>query len=113
MPAFHPSLATLRPKRLLPTFWDVLIFALVIGGLALVAFGGHETSQPLAVANRRPVSLDPLNLPYYALRTTLRMLLGLVLSFVFTFVYGAVAPFSTSCSPFQCSPSRRSPWPFS
>jgi len=81
----------LRPKRLLPTFWDVLIFALVIGGLALVAFGGHETSQPLAVANRRPVSLDPLNLPYYALRTTLRMLLGLVLSFVFTFVYGAVA----------------------
>jgi NitT/TauT family transport system permease protein len=91
MPAFYPSLTALRPRRFLPSVWDILIFALVIGGLALVAFGGHETSQPLAVANRRPISLDPSNLPYYAFRTTLRMLLGLVCSFIFTFTYGALA----------------------
>jgi NitT/TauT family transport system permease protein len=89
---FQPSLAILRSRRLLvPSIWDVVIFGLVFGGLALIAFGGHETLQPLAVANRRPVSLDPVNLPYYALRTTLRMLLGLIFSFIFTFTYGALA----------------------
>jgi NitT/TauT family transport system permease protein len=91
MAMFRPALSTLRPGRLLPSVWDVLIFALVIGLLALIAYGGHETSQPMAVANRVPISLNPWNLPYYALRTTLRMLLGLVCSFIFTFAYGALA----------------------
>ena len=91
MAGLQPSLAILRSRRLLPSIWDVLVFGLVIGLLAMIAFGGHETLQPLAVANRRPVSLDPVNLPYYALRTTLRMLLGLVFSFLFTFAYGALA----------------------
>jgi NitT/TauT family transport system permease protein len=91
MAGFQPALTALRPGRLIPSVWDALIFALVIGFLALIAFGGHETLQPMAVASRRPVSLDPLNLPYYALRTTLRMLLGLVCSFIFTFAYGALA----------------------
>jgi len=87
----QPSLAILRPGRLVPSIWDVVVFGLVIGVLAMIAFGGHETVQPLAVANRRPLSLDPVNLPYYALRTTLRMLLGLIFSFIFTFGYGALA----------------------
>ncbi len=91
MAGLQPSLAILRSRRLLPSVWDVLVFGLVIGLLALIAFGGHETLQPLAVANRRPVSLNPVNLPYYALRTTLRMLAGLVFSFLFTFIYGALA----------------------
>ena len=91
MATFHPALTAFRRPKFLPSVWDVLIFGLVIGLLALVAFGGHETSQPMAIANRRPISLDPINLPYYALRTTLRMLLGLVCSFIFTFVYGALA----------------------
>jgi NitT/TauT family transport system permease protein len=86
-----PSLALIRSRRLVPSIWDIVVFGLVIGVLALIAFGGHETVQPLAVANQRPLSLDPINLPYYALRTTLRMLLGLVFSFIFTFCYGALA----------------------
>jgi NitT/TauT family transport system permease protein len=89
--AFHPALTALRRPKFLPSIWDVLIFGLVIGLIVLIAFGGHETSQPMALANRRPISLDPSNLPYYALRTTLRMLLGLVCSFLFTFIYGALA----------------------
>ena len=91
MAGFQPSLAILRSRRLLPSIWDVVIFGLVFGVLALIAFGGHETTQTYAIANRKPVSLDPVNLPYYALRTTLRMLAGLVCSFIFTFVYGALA----------------------
>ena len=37
------------------------------------------------------MSLDPRNLPEYAARTTLRMLLALVLSLVFTFTYATLA----------------------
>ena len=38
-----------------------------------------------------PVSLDPANLPEYALRTILRMLVAIVFSLLFTFLYGALA----------------------
>ena len=91
MAVHHPSLTAIRPWRYIPSVWDTLIFALVIGVIALVAFGGHETTQPIAYASRTPLSLDPANLPYYALRTTLRMLAGIVLSFIFTLTYGALA----------------------
>jgi NitT/TauT family transport system permease protein len=92
MPAFHPSLIALRrPQRFLPSVWDTLIFALVIGGLVLVSLGGRQTFEPLDVAARTPISLDPLMLPEYALRTTMRMLAGIIASLVFTFGYGALA----------------------
>ena len=73
----------------MPSIWDALIFALVIGGLALIAVGGHETLQPLA--HSPAISLDPRVLPNYALRTTLRMLAAIICSTLFTFGYGALA----------------------
>ncbi len=91
MPLHHPSLTTARPWRYIPSVWDALIFALVIGAIALVLFGGHETLQPLAESQKTQISLDPSHLPYYALRTTLRMLGGIVLSFLFTLIYGSLA----------------------
>lgn len=91
MAVHHPSLTAIRPWRYIPSVWDTLIFALVIGVIALIAFGGHETTQPIAYASRTPLSLDPANLPYYAFRTTLRMLAGIILSFIFTLTYGALA----------------------
>jgi NitT/TauT family transport system permease protein len=91
MPAFHPSLALRRPQRFLPSVWDTLIFALVIGGLLLITLGGRQTFEPIAEAAKTPISLNPLMLPEYALRTTLRMLAGIVASLVFTFCYGALA----------------------
>jgi NitT/TauT family transport system permease protein len=47
--------------------------------------------RPLEVLDVTPVSLDPWNLPGYALRTTVRMFAALAASLVFTFVYAAVA----------------------
>jgi NitT/TauT family transport system permease protein len=91
MPAFHPSLALRRPQRFLPSVWDTLIFALVIGGLLLITLGGRQTFEPIAEAAKTPISLNPLMLPEYALRTTMRMLAGIVASLVFTFCYGALA----------------------
>lgn len=40
------------------------------------------------------ISLDPRNLPYYAARSTLRMFIALVASFLFTFAYGYAAAHS-------------------
>jgi NitT/TauT family transport system permease protein len=91
MPAFHPSLALRRPQRFLPSVWDVMIFALVIGALLLITLGGRQTFEPIAQAARTPISLSPLMLPEYALRTTMRMMAGIVFSLVFTFCYGALA----------------------
>lgn len=87
----HPSLTAIRPSRFVPTIWDALIFTLVIGGFVLITYGGAQTLKPLAENARTPISLEPSALPYYALRTTLRMLAGLICSFLFTFAYGAWA----------------------
>ena len=94
MAAHHPSLTAERPSRqahnaLAPSAWDACIFALVIGALVLIAFGGRQTLQPLA--HNPAISLDPRVLPDYALRTTLRMLAAIVCSTAFTFAYGALA----------------------
>jgi NitT/TauT family transport system permease protein len=64
---------------------------LVIGAMVLIAYGGEQTTLPLSALDVTPVSLDPVNLPLYALRTTMRMLLAIVCSIIFTFVYAALA----------------------
>ncbi|MGH6680026.1 MAG: sulfonate ABC transporter permease, partial [Bradyrhizobium sp.] len=74
-----------------PNLFDGAALVLVIGVLVLIVYGGHQTTLPLSALKSAPVSLDPLNLPLYALRTTMRMLLAIVCSLVFTFVYAAIA----------------------
>src|ERR1700691_3649067 len=74
-----------------PNIWDVVALILVIGAMFLIVYGGEQTAAPLSALDITPVSLDPGNLPLYALRTTLRMLLAIVCSIVFTFVYAALA----------------------
>src|SRR3954454_13846330 len=82
----------------LPNLWDAIAFTCVIG--VLVAFGhvaeGTLTriDQPGAI----DVTLDPLNLPEYALRTTIRMFAALVASLIFTFTYGTAAAKSRRAS---------------
>src|ERR1700747_2931567 len=73
-----------------PNIWDLVALILVIGAMVLIVYGGEQTTLPLSALDTAPVSLDPGNLPVYALRTTLRMLLAIVCSTVFTFIYAAV-----------------------
>ena len=77
--------------RLLPNGWDFVAFPLIIGVIASVAIGFHQTLAPMSTLKTQVISLDPASLPEYALRTTLRMLAAMVASLAFTLIYGTLA----------------------
>jgi NitT/TauT family transport system permease protein len=79
------------PSRLRPNYWDLVALPIVLGGIALVAWGGLAMSAHYRVGEVLPISLDPWRLPEYALRTVLRMAAALVASLVFSLVYAALA----------------------
>jgi NitT/TauT family transport system permease protein len=81
----------LGPRGLLPNLYDVVIFILVAAAFVLLAHGAHEMGASLAKLEIAPVTLDPANLPEYALRTTLRMFAAICASLVFTFVVATLA----------------------
>jgi NitT/TauT family transport system permease protein len=84
-------LAGLTARELIPNRWDLVAFPLVFGLFALAGLGAHQSLAPIATLNEASISLNPIYLPEYALRTTLRMLSALVVSLIFTFVYGTLA----------------------
>ncbi len=71
--------------------WDVLAVLLILGLLVFLAEASRHLFEPLAELQKQPPSLDPRNLPEYAERTTLRMLIAMVLSLIFTFTYATFA----------------------
>jgi NitT/TauT family transport system permease protein len=73
------------------TRWDVLAVLLIVGLLAFLAEASRHLLQPITELQLTPVSLDPANLPEYAARTTLRMLVAMALSLLFTFTYATLA----------------------
>jgi NitT/TauT family transport system permease protein len=89
------ALQDIRPaavaQALRPNIWDTVALILVTGAMVLIVYGGEQTTAPLSALDVAPVSLDPSNLPLYALRTTMRMLLAIVCSIIFTFIYAALA----------------------
>ncbi len=64
---------------------------LVIGFVAFLASTSRELLEPLARLEAVPVSLDPIHLPEYAARTTLRMLAALAVSLLFALSYATWA----------------------
>src|SRR5512139_452008 len=75
----------------LPNIWDFLAIPLVLSGFLLIAWGSHQMTVPYNPGEVLPISLDPGNLPAYALRTTLRMGAAMLLSLLFTFTYATLA----------------------
>jgi NitT/TauT family transport system permease protein len=79
------------PSRLRPNLWDLVALPMVLGAIALIAWGGMAMGARYHIGEVLPISLDPRQLPEYALRTVLRMGCALVASLVFSLVYAAVA----------------------
>jgi NitT/TauT family transport system permease protein len=77
--------------RALATRWDLIAIVLVIGLVAFLGEASHGLLAPLTRLASAPLSLDPVHLPEYAARTTLRMFAALGLSLVFTLTYATWA----------------------
>ncbi len=77
--------------RLRPSLWDGMAFVIVITGITLFVWGSRGMVIPYSITETLPLSLEPRYLPYYALRTILRMLFALSLSLLFSFIYASVA----------------------
>jgi NitT/TauT family transport system permease protein len=80
-----------RSRANLPNIWDFVAIILVFGVIALAGFGSRGMSVPLAAPESAALSLDYWELPYYGLRTTLRMFAAIVASLLFTFTYATLA----------------------
>ena len=75
-----------------PSLVDLLVFAALLTllfGLLRLAPALNAPFLPKTAPST--VSTDPANLPYYAVRSLLRMFIGLILAVLFTFVYATAA----------------------
>ncbi|QBR85237.1 ABC transporter permease subunit [Legionella israelensis] len=71
--------------------WDLLLLLLVISILFFLGWGSKQMASPYQLGEPLPIYLDPSWLPFYALRTVLRMFIALAISLLFTFIVGTLA----------------------
>jgi NitT/TauT family transport system permease protein len=90
MPLRLPNAPTVATD-LKPNLWDVGLLPVVFLFLAVLSYGGAQMSVPYDVGAPLPMSLDPSNLPYYLMRSALRMAAALGLSLLFTLTYATLA----------------------
>ncbi|MSP29289.1 MAG: ABC transporter permease subunit [Acetobacteraceae bacterium] len=87
-PSTHPAFAT---TARLPNRWDLAVLICVFGALVVLAQTARSTLVPLDAPEAVAIYLDPTWLPYYALRTTLRMFAAILASLLFALLYAAAA----------------------
>jgi NitT/TauT family transport system permease protein len=78
-------------RRALPNHWDLIALAAVMAALVGIVRAFHGMAIALPETSAHAISLKYNVLPYYALRTTLRMFAALAASLVFTFTYATLA----------------------
>lgn len=71
--------------------WDWALLPLVLAVLVLLAYGAAQMARPYEVGTTLPISLAPSALPYYLLRTSLRMFMALGCSLVFACAFAVLA----------------------
>ncbi len=81
--------------RLYPNYWDVVALLLVFAVIAMLAWNARQMTVPYHLGQVIPISLSPHALPSYALRTVSRMLIAMLFSLLFTFIFGTWAAKST------------------
>jgi NitT/TauT family transport system permease protein len=75
----------------IPNYWDGLALVLVLATIVFLVLGAGEMSGHFHIGEEIAISLNPDKLPYYALRSVMRMLIALFCSLVFTFTIGTLA----------------------
>lgn len=70
---------------------DVLLLILIFSLIFFLGWAGKQMATPYQLGEQLSISLNPAILPFYALRTILRMFIALILSILFTFIVGTLA----------------------
>ena len=71
--------------------WDLLLLLIILAIFFFLGWTSEQMGRPYAIGEPLHVSLDPINLPGYALRTVLRLFIALVFSILFSFIIGTIA----------------------
>jgi NitT/TauT family transport system permease protein len=71
--------------------WDWALLPLVLSIIVVMAFGARQMATPYQIGTDLPISLDIAYLPYYLLRTTLRMFMALAASLIFSVAFAVMA----------------------
>jgi len=74
-----------------PSWRDLAAILLALGIVILLGAGAHQMVTPFIIANQPDISLSLAALPFYVLRTVVRMLAALILSLIFSFTYATLA----------------------
>lgn len=91
MAFFYSKWITAYKAKVYPNYWDVLALLLVLSVFIFFGFNARQMAMPYQLGQTLPISLAPAALPFYAGRTVLRMLVALVFSLLFTFIFGTWA----------------------
>ncbi len=75
---------TVYKNRLYPNYWDIFAFIFFFSLILVFAWNAKQMTVPYQLGTSIPISLDPRSLPFYALRTVMRMLIALAFSLLFT-----------------------------
>ena len=91
MSTFYNRFSFRNPFKILPNAWDLVAFIIVLGMLAACVWAGKQMAAPYQVGQGLSLSLDPHQLPKYALFTVLRLFTAMAFSLLFTFTVGTLA----------------------
>jgi NitT/TauT family transport system permease protein len=78
-------------RKALPNQFDLIALVIIFGAFAAAVSVGHDVTQKIDAPQATAITLSYWALPYYALRTTLRMFVAILASLFFTFTYATVA----------------------
>lgn len=71
--------------------WDIFLLILIFSTLFFLGWGGKQMATPYQLGEPISISLSVDKLPFYALRTVLRMFIALFWSLLFSLVIGFIA----------------------
>lgn len=81
----------LSQRNFYPNFYDFFAIIFIVAMLVSIAWGAAGMNKTLAELKTTPVSLDLVNLPRYAIFTTLRMSVAIIVSLFFSLIVATLA----------------------
>jgi NitT/TauT family transport system permease protein len=91
LPHFHIEHNKSKGKFTLRLFLNLMALLIITSVFIFITWGAKEMTDPISNLKSDPINLDPGNLLAYSLRTMLRMLIAVIFSLLFTFIYASLA----------------------